>query len=71
MHLMKSSGIRTILPNIPGVGQMRIRYPILPVHAEGSQIWKELEALRDVVMDMVYLIEFGDFVDLTMGMLEY
>ena len=48
VRLMKSSGFRTILPNIAGVGTLRTRYPLMPVYAEGSPIWKELEALRDL-----------------------
>ena len=52
VRLMKSSGFRTILPNIAGVGTLRTRYPLMPVYAEGSPIWKELEALRDLIMDM-------------------
>ena len=49
---VKASGIRILLPNIPGVGVLRTRHPIMPVYAEGSSIWKELEALRDIVMNM-------------------
>lgn len=52
LRLMKSSGIRIQLPNIQDVGVLRTRYPLMPVFAEGSPIWKELEALRDVTMDM-------------------
>lgn len=40
------SGTRLFTPNIPGVGRMRMRYPIMPVHNEGSVIWKEIEALK-------------------------
>ena len=47
-----SSGIRIFLPEIMGVGVLRTRYPIMPVHAEGSTVWKEVEALRDIVMNM-------------------
>ncbi|CAH1776259.1 unnamed protein product [Owenia fusiformis] len=49
---MTSSGIRVLLPNIPNVGIVRQRYPIMPLHSEGSPIWKELHALKDIVMDM-------------------
>ena len=52
LTMVKSAGIRIFLPNIPGVGALRTRYPIMPVYAEGSSIWKELEALRDIVMNM-------------------
>ncbi|XP_070209272.1 uncharacterized protein [Littorina saxatilis] len=47
-----ASGVRIFLPEIKGVGVLRTRYPVMPVYAEGSTIWKELEALRDVVMNM-------------------
>nr|KAG5705259.1 hypothetical protein BaRGS_010710 [Batillaria attramentaria] len=52
MRSLKPSGIRIFLPEIEGVGVLRTRFPIAPIHAEGSPIWKELEALRDVVMNM-------------------
>ncbi|CAH1780052.1 unnamed protein product [Owenia fusiformis] len=46
-----ASGTRIYLRNIPGIGTMRTRYPIMPVHVEGSPIWKELDALKDVVLE--------------------
>nr|KAG5687773.1 hypothetical protein BaRGS_025667 [Batillaria attramentaria] len=52
VKVVRASGVRTFIPEIPGVGVLRQRYPIMPVHAEGSPIWKELEALKDVVMEM-------------------
>ncbi|XP_076472436.1 uncharacterized protein LOC143301892 [Babylonia areolata] len=52
IRAMRSSGLRIHLPNISGVGVARTRWPIMAVSTEGSQVWKELEALRDVVMDM-------------------
>lgn len=48
---VRASGIRIFLPNIPGVGILRQRYPIMPVHAEGSTTWKELEAVQDFLME--------------------
>ena len=51
LRKMKASGTRVFLPNIPGVGTLRTRYPIVPVHGEGSAVWKELEALKDIVME--------------------
>ena len=30
---------------------MRQRYPIIPVHGEGSAVWKELEAMKDLLMN--------------------
>ncbi|KAK6993436.1 mucin-17 [Biomphalaria glabrata] len=47
---MTASGIRVFLPNITGVGVLRTRFPITPVHAESSPVWKELNALKDFVM---------------------
>ena len=51
MHLMRDSGHRVFLPKIPEVGIMRQRYPIMPIHGEGDSLWKEVEALKDVVLD--------------------
>ncbi len=48
----KASGIRIFLPYIPDVGIIRQRYPIFPVHGEGSAVWKELNALKDIVLEM-------------------
>jgi len=48
---MTSSGMRIFTPNIPGVGIMRLRYPVFPVHQEGNSIWKNLQALQDVSLN--------------------
>ena len=48
---VKSSGIFTILPDIEEVGRLRIRYFIAPVYEEGNTIWKELQALKDLLYD--------------------
>ncbi|KAH9487608.1 hypothetical protein Btru_070570 [Bulinus truncatus] len=53
LRKMAASGVRIFLPNINGVGVLRTRYPIMPVHAESSSVWKELNALKDVVMKLV------------------
>ena len=53
LHVVKASGTRIVLPYIPGVGSLRTRYPIMPVHGEGSAVWKELEALKDIVLSPV------------------
>ena len=50
VHATRASGTRIFLPPIPGVGTLRQRYPIVPVHGEGSSVWKELEALKDLVL---------------------
>ena len=36
--------------NIPDVGTMRIRYPIVPLHDSGSSIYKDLQALSDLTL---------------------
>ena len=45
-----ASGIYINLPEIPGVGVVRTRYPIAPVHQEGAAVWKELSALKDLIL---------------------
>jgi len=46
------TGFRVITPEIEGVGKVRLRYPIFPVHSEGSTVGMELMALKDMVMQM-------------------
>ncbi|KAK2149775.1 hypothetical protein LSH36_437g04061, partial [Paralvinella palmiformis] len=48
---VRASGHRIILPNIPDVGKLRQRYPIMPIHGEGDAVWKELEALKDILLE--------------------
>ena len=50
VRLVRASGTRIFLPNIDGVGILRTRYPIFPVHAHGESVWKELAALKDIVL---------------------
>ncbi|CAG5136777.1 unnamed protein product, partial [Candidula unifasciata] len=47
-----ASGTRIFLPEIPGVGKIKIRmrYPIAPVYGVGSSVWKELNALKDKLL---------------------
>lgn len=47
---VRASGIRVMLPNIAGIGNLRQRYPIAPVHGEGSLFSKELEAVKDMLL---------------------
>ena len=47
----RASGIRIFFPPINDVGVLRQRYPIMPVHGEGSSVWKELEATKDLLMN--------------------
>ena len=51
LRMVRDSGHRIFLPEIPNVGVLRQRYPIMPIHGEGSSVWKELEALKDIVLD--------------------
>lgn len=53
-HRVRASGTYVVLPFIKDVGLIRQRYPIFPVHGEGSSVWKEVNALRDVFMDSAY-----------------
>ena len=46
-----ASGTRILLPQI-GAGPICTRYPIFPLHYDGSNIYKELEALKDVALRM-------------------
>ena len=48
---VRASGTRVLFPPIEGVGTLRQRYPIAPVHGEGSSVWKELEAVKDLLLD--------------------
>lgn len=45
-----SSGISIMTRNIPEVGQMRIRYPIMPLHIAGSTVYKDMKALADMTL---------------------
>ena len=52
MRKVSAAGVRIYLPEIKGIGKIRQRYPVFPVHQEGSVTWKNLQALQDMVMDM-------------------
>ena len=47
-----ASGTRIMLPKIGSAGYIRTRYPISPLHYDGNTIFKELAALKDIVMRM-------------------
>ncbi|XP_033754144.1 uncharacterized protein LOC117337329 [Pecten maximus] len=51
-HKVVPSGFQTILRDIPTVGNIRLRYPVVPTHQEGNAIYKELDALKELVMNM-------------------
>ncbi|XP_012938350.1 uncharacterized protein LOC101845468 [Aplysia californica] len=46
LKVTAGSGTRVILPDIQGVGKVRLRYPIAPIHGEGNTAYKELNALK-------------------------
>lgn len=52
-RIVKASGIHILLPEIKGVGIIRQRYPIMPIHGEGSPFWKELNALKHYYTHMI------------------
>jgi len=52
LRVVESAGTRIVTPNIEGVGMVRLRYPIVPIHGEGTGVWKELNALKDMTMHM-------------------
>ena len=49
LHKVRASGVYVGLPEIKDVGILRTRYPIAPVHQEGEAVWKELQALKDLL----------------------
>ena len=51
LRITRASGTRILLPNIAEVGVLRQRYPIMPVHGQGSFVWKELEATKNLLMN--------------------
>eukprot|EP00930_Biecheleria_cincta_P092577 TRINITY_DN8254_c0_g1_i2.p1 TRINITY_DN8254_c0_g1~~TRINITY_DN8254_c0_g1_i2.p1 ORF type:complete len:1287 (+),score=163.37 TRINITY_DN8254_c0_g1_i2:100-3960(+) len=44
-----ASGTWAMLPEIAGLGRIRLRYPIMPVHQHGDPAWKELKALETII----------------------
>lgn len=52
LHKVMASGIQTILPNIPGVGEVRQRWPIYPLHREGDPVGKEADAVLEMINHM-------------------
>ena len=53
-----ASGIRVLFPEIADVGILRQRWPILPIHGEGSAVWKELNALKDIVLNPISMAQY-------------
>jgi len=50
IRMVTQSGISISTKPIPGVGQVRIRYPIMPLHIQGNTIYKDLQALTDMTL---------------------
>ena len=49
---MYASGTNIIMPPIPGVdGNIRLRYPIMGIAADGQTVWKELAALKEYLFN--------------------
>ena len=44
------SGISIMTKDMPGVGPMRLRYPIMPIHDYGNVMHKEMQALADMTL---------------------
>ena len=54
-HPVYASGHRIILPEIAnGVGKIRQRYPIFPIHGYGNSAYKEIKALQSIILDNDY-----------------
>ena len=47
---MRNSGFWIHMPNIPGVGKLRQRYPIMPLYEEGTSSWKKIDALKSIAL---------------------
>ena len=69
LRFVRATGVYVRSPDIKDVGRIRQRYPIAPIHQEGSQVWKELLALKDMLLEQGdrferlrkdYNIHFGD-----------
>ena len=52
LRKVRASGIYVFLPEIRDVGVLRQRYPIAPIHQEGEALWKEFQALKDLMFLM-------------------
>lgn len=52
LHRVMASGIQTLLPKIPGVGVIRQRWPIYPLHREGDSVGKEADAVLEMINHM-------------------
>eukprot|EP01065_Artemidia_motanka_P050274 TRINITY_DN8566_c0_g2_i1.p2 TRINITY_DN8566_c0_g2~~TRINITY_DN8566_c0_g2_i1.p2 ORF type:complete len:1196 (+),score=435.00 TRINITY_DN8566_c0_g2_i1:97-3684(+) len=46
----RASGHWIHFPDITGLGELRQRYPIFPIHEHGNTIWKEVKALEEIMV---------------------
>ena len=53
---MVAAGTRIFMPEIPGVGIIRQRYPIMPAHFEGSTTEKNLAALQVLLLTHFFFL---------------
>lgn len=51
LRYTRASGIRVFIPEIRGIGIIRQRYPIMPLYSEGNTAYKEMESLKDIVLE--------------------
>ncbi|OWF38072.1 uncharacterized protein LOC110466724 [Mizuhopecten yessoensis] len=58
VKIVKPSGTRIMLPEIDGVGKIRTRYPVAPSHHEGSPMYKEVDALKEMILDIPKNLKF-------------
>ena len=64
---VRASGTRVFFPNIEGIDKrIRQRYPIMPIHGEGSALWKKFNALEDALGFAEQAI-YGTGISLTTG----
>ena len=47
---MSASGISVHTKEIPGVGSLRLRWPIYPIHDEGNTMYRDFLALSDMTL---------------------
>ena len=66
-NILVFSGIDyTKVHYFPGIeGQVRLRYPISPVHGEGAPVWKELNALKHLVKQQTLSSDVATMILLT------
>jgi len=50
VKIVTQSGIPISTKPIPGVGAVRIRYPVMPLHIEGNTMYKDIQALADMTL---------------------